>query len=203
MSQDALFEQLKHPNPNIRNRAMIEIADTRDADTIPRLVAVLDDEDVTFRRAAVQALGVIGADAVPAVVESLLSSENVTVRGSCAKALAQVAVNYRDEPFPAVGFEGLKQSLNDPNPVVHIASAMALGEMGSPAFGIVSESLATTDNPALAVSLVNALAAIADEQSMVLLQEVSQDEQTDSYVRETAISAISRIELVRNNQPRR
>jgi len=37
MTSEALFEQLKHPNPNMRNRAMLEIADTRDENTIPRL----------------------------------------------------------------------------------------------------------------------------------------------------------------------
>jgi bilin biosynthesis protein len=47
MTQETLFDQLKHPNPNLRERAMWEIVDTRDETTIPRLMAALDDEDVS------------------------------------------------------------------------------------------------------------------------------------------------------------
>jgi len=39
-------------------------------------------------------LGVIGEDAVPSVVEALLNSDNVTTRGSAAKVLAQIEINY-------------------------------------------------------------------------------------------------------------
>jgi bilin biosynthesis protein len=42
---------------------------------------------------------------------------------------------------------GIKKG-DDPNPVVNIASVMALGQMGSSAFEILVESLNTTDNVA-------------------------------------------------------
>ncbi|MEM8808063.1 MAG: HEAT repeat domain-containing protein [Cyanobacteria bacterium P01_G01_bin.38] len=200
MTQDSFFEQLKHPNPHMRNRAMWDITENRDEQTIPRLMRALDDEDVVYRRAAVKTLGMIGADTVPFVVESLANSDNVTVRGSCAKALAQVALNYPDQPFPQAGLEGLKKSLHDANPVVHIASAMALGEVGKAAQDILVEALKTTDNVALAVSIVNALASVGSESAAELLAELSQDDSIDGYVKETATSALSRLELVRNNQ---
>jgi bilin biosynthesis protein len=44
--------------------------------------------------------------------------------------------------------QGLKKAIDDPNPVVNIASVMALGQMGSSAFEILVESLNTTDNVA-------------------------------------------------------
>jgi bilin biosynthesis protein len=198
MSTDSLFEQLKHPNPHLRERAMWEIADARDENTIPRLMNVLGEEDVIYRRAAVKALGVIGVDAVSPLVASLLESDNVTVRGSAAKALAQIAVNYSDIPFPDEGLQGLKTAMNDPNPVVHIASVMALGEIGSPAFEILVEALKTTDNPALQVAIVNAIASVGDKRGAEILEALTSDESVDSYVRETAVSALSRLDLVRN-----
>jgi bilin biosynthesis protein len=200
MTTDALFEQLKHPNPHLRERAMWEIADNRDETTIPRLMDVLGEEDVVYRRAAVKALGVIGTDAVSPLVASLLDSDNVTVKGSAAKALAQIAVNYPDVPFPEAGLQGLKTAMNDPNPVVHIASVMALGEVGSPAFEILVETLNTTDNPALQVSIVNALASVGDERGVEILSALGEDESVDSYVRESAVSALSRLNLVSNYQ---
>ena len=175
---------------------MVDILDNRDETTISRLMDALDAEDTVYRRAAVKTLGAVGADAVPAIVEALKNSDNVTVRGSCAKALAQVALNYPDEAFPELGLQGLKQSLDDPNPVVHIASAMALGEIGDSALDILLETLQTTDNVALAVSIVNALASVGGEQAIAVLTKLSEDDAADSYVKETAVSALSRMEMV-------
>ena len=76
---------------------MNELAETRDETTIPRLMGILDEEDVVYRRSAVQVLGIIGADALPSLVDSLLNSENATVQASCAKALTAIAVNYPDQ----------------------------------------------------------------------------------------------------------
>jgi bilin biosynthesis protein len=200
MTQDNLFAQLKHPNPHLRDRAMVEIAETRDADTINKLMSALGDEDVVYRRAAVKALGVIGHDTVPLLVDGMLNSENITVKGSCVKALTQVALNYPELPFPEAGLQGLRQSMQDPNPVVYIATVMTLGEIGSDGFDILAEALATTDNPALAVSIVNAFAAIGDERSAAALQQVAADESADPYVKETVVSALSRLELIASNQ---
>lgn len=198
MTTDALFEQLKHPNPHMRDRAMYEIADSHDAETISRLVSILDDEDVTYRRAAVKVLGEIGEDAVPSVVDALLNSDNVTVRGSAAKALAQIATNYPELPFPEVGLQGLKKAIDDPNPVVHIASVMALGQMGSSAFEILVESLNTTDNVAVQVAIVNALASVGDPRCVEVLTTFANNEAVDSYVQESAKSSLSRLDLVMN-----
>lgn len=196
MSTEELLQKLKHPNPYLRERAMWEIAENCDETTIPRLMEVLDEEDTTYRRAAVKALGAIGFDTVNPLVEALLHSDNVTVRGSAAKALAQVAINNPDVSFPAAGVEGLKIALKDSNPVVHIAAAMALGEIGSPIMDILVEALQTTDNPALAISLVNALASIGDRRGMEVLKSLIEDESTDDYVRQSAVSALSRLEMV-------
>ena len=198
MALDELFEQLKHPNPHLREQAMWEIAEAKDDTTIDRLMGVLDEDDVTYRRAAVKALGAIGAEAVPAIVNGLLNSDNVTVRSSCAKALAQVSVNYPDITFPEEGLQALKTAIDDANPVVHIASVMALGTMGSAAFEILSEALSTTDNPAAAVAIVNALADLKDERSVAVLKAASEDNTIDPYIKESAVSALSRLDMILN-----
>ncbi len=199
MSQDALFERLKHPNPNLRDQASIAIVETRDEQTIDRLMSALDDADTNYRRTAVKALGMVGVDTVPVLVEALLHSDNVTVRGSAAKALAQVAINYPENPFPELGMQGLAQSLNDANPVVYIASTMALGQIGEQGFAILADCLVTTDNVALQVSIVNALASVGGESAAGVLRQVSEDAALDDYVKETAVSALSRLEFVQNN----
>ncbi|MDJ0594548.1 MAG: HEAT repeat domain-containing protein [Pleurocapsa sp. MO_226.B13] len=196
MTTDAIFEKLKHPNPNLRNKAMWELAEARDENTIPRLMSILDQEDVTYRRAAVKALGIIGADVVPPVVDSLLNSDNPTVRSSCAKVLAQIAVNHPDVPMPEEGIQGLKQALDDLNPVVYIPAVMTLGEIGSPVFDLLVETLDRTDNPALGVTILNALGSMGDPRGLEVLTRISQDNSADPYIKESAASALSRLEMV-------
>lgn len=193
---DALFEKLKHPNPNLRSKAMREIADARDENTIPRLMNILNQEDVTYRRAAVKTLGVIGADVVPLVVDSLLNSDSPTVRSSCAKALAQIVVNHPGAVMPEEGIQGLKQALDDPNPVVYIPAVMALGEIGSPVFDLLVETLHSTDNVAVGISIINALGSMGDPRGLEVLEKLSNDKSIDVYLQESASSALSRLEMV-------
>ncbi len=202
MTLDSLFERLKHPNPNLRALAMQEIAEACDENTISRLMSILSEEDVVYRRSAVKVLGLIGEDAVPLVVESLLKSDNPTIRSSCAKVLAQIAVNYPDRPFPEAGIEGLKQALDDPNPVVNIPAVMTLGEIGSPAFDILLETLNTTDNLAVGVAILNALGSMGDGRAIEILTTLGNDETADPYIRESAISALSRLEMVMKYNPK-
>jgi bilin biosynthesis protein len=72
---------------------------------------------------------------------------------------------------------------------------MAMGEIGEPMVDALIEALQTTDNPALAVSIVNTLGSIGDVRGVEVLNALIQDESTDSYVRESAISSLSRLEM--------
>lgn len=197
MSQATLFEQLKNPNPHLRDRAMWEIVETKDENTIPFLMSVLDETDTTYRRAAVKTLGAVGLDTVPSLVKTLLEDENSTVRSSCAKALAQVCLNYPKETFPEEGIQGLKKALLDENPVVNIASAMALGVVGVPALDSLLEVLAGSDNPALGVAIINALSSIKDDRALAKLKELAEGEDTDIYMKQMAQSAFSRMDMLK------
>lgn len=198
MSADSLFAQLKHPNPTMRQRAMTQIVETRDETTIPRLMDALGEEDTVYRRASVKTLGRIGVDAIPAVVEQMLSHENDTVRASCAKAMAQIAVQYPDTPFPTEGLEGLRKAMEDPYPVVQIASVMSLGEVGIPAVDTLLDALKTTDNVAIALTITNTLGSIGDPRAIDVLKDLIADDAVDSYVKETAESALPRLEQMIN-----
>ncbi|MEL7068970.1 MAG: HEAT repeat domain-containing protein [Cyanobacteria bacterium J06581_3] len=196
MVADSVFNQLKHPNPQMRQRAMTEIVENRDESTIPTLMAALGEEDVVYRRACVKTLGAVGMDSVPAVVEQMLNSENDTVRASCTKAMAQIAVFHPDEPFPQKGLDGLRKAMEDPYPVVQIAAVMSMGEIGVPAVDTLLETLKTTDNVAIALTITNTLGSIGDPRALDVLKELIADESVDSYIRETAESALPRLEQV-------
>ncbi|MEL6552120.1 MAG: HEAT repeat domain-containing protein [Cyanobacteria bacterium J06621_11] len=196
MVAESVFNQLKHPNPQMRERAMAEIVENRDDNTIPTLMAALGEEDVVYRRACVKTLGAVGMDSVPAVVEQMLNAENDTVRASCTKAMAQIAVYHPDEPFPQEGLDGLKKAMEDPYPVVQIAAVMSMGEIGVPAVETLLEVLKTTDNVVIALTITNTLGSIGDPRALDVLKDLIKDETVDSYVRETAESALPRLEQV-------
>ena len=196
MVAESVFNQLKHPNPKMRERAMAEILEDRDENTIPTLMAALGEEDVVYRRACVKTLGAVGMDSVPAVVEQMLTAENDTVRASCTKAMAQIAVYHPDEPFPQEGLDGLRKALEDPYPVVQIAAVMSMGEIGVPAVETLLDVLKTTDNVAIALTITNTLGSIGDPRAVDVLKDLIKDEAVDSYIRETAESALPRLEQV-------
>lgn len=196
MTQDTLFEGLKNPNPHLRSRVMWEIVETEDETTIPRLMSILDETDTTYRRAAVKTLGAIGMKSLPFLQEVLLNSDNSTVRSSCAKAIAQVAINYPEEALPPKSIEALATALSDENPVVNLSSAMALGVVGVPALDSLLEVLETTDNVAIQVAIVNAVSSIQDDRSKAVLEQLSTSESADRYVKEMATSALSRLGMV-------
>ncbi|MGB5914980.1 MAG: HEAT repeat domain-containing protein [Phormidesmis sp.] len=198
MVADSVFNQLKHPNPQMRDRAMTEIVNNRDENTIPTLMTALGEADVVYRRACVKTLGAIGMDSVPAVVDQMLTAEDDTVRASCTKAMAQIAVYHPDEPFSVEGLEGLKKAMADPYPVVQIAAVMSLGEIGLPAVETLLETLKTTDNVAIALTITNTLGSIGDPRALDVLRDLIEDDAVDSYVRETAESALPRLEHVIN-----
>jgi bilin biosynthesis protein len=106
-----------------------------------------------------------------------------------------VVICHPDQPLSDEGVAGLKTALQDPNPVVNIAAVMAMGEIGEPVLDILIEALRETDNPALAISLVNAIASIGESRGMDVLRWIIDNEATDSYVKESAISALSRCEM--------
>ena len=197
MSLDALFEELKHPNPNLRDRASLEIAAGRDETTVPRLMGLIDHENVDLRRSAVKTLGVIGADAVPALTRGL-TSESVAMRTSCCKALAQLAANFPEDALPDATIAALKAGTGDENAMVQLVSVMALGQLGQAGFGPLTEVLRENDDAAVGVAIVNALGSGGDERSIAVLQALTMDETVDSYVRESAVSALPRLDQMIN-----
>lgn len=196
MTLDTLFEQLKNPNPNLRQRARAEIVMRRDENTIPRLMANLEQEDMIYRRASVKTLGAIGVDSVPALVDSLINGKNPTIRASCAKGLAQVAVNHKEVTFPQEGIDALESAMQDPDPVVHLSSVMALGAIGLPALDALINTLETSDNLAVGVAIINALGAMNDPRVPEILTKLSNDDSVDPYIKESAVSSLSRLEMV-------
>ena len=66
---DALFADLAHPNPHLQTQAYLAMVDHWPNESMPRLISLLDQPDVSLRRAAVRGLGAFGATALQPLAE--------------------------------------------------------------------------------------------------------------------------------------
>ncbi|MDT9341901.1 hypothetical protein VV11_021780 [Trichodesmium erythraeum 21-75] len=74
---------------------------------------------------------------------------------------------------------------------------MALGVIGVPALDTLLEVLDQTDNVGLAVAIINAVSSIDDDRSIEILTKLGNDESADTYVREVANGALSRLDMLK------
>lgn len=151
---DPLFSRLRHINKNLRVKASAELARLPPEDTVPRLVALLGEAETDYRRAAVQTLGMIGAPAVSQVVEKMEETDDITVRASCSKALAAVAMYFPLDRanFSSSALDTMESLLDDGvDPVTKIATVGCLTTLACDAKVAVGESVAETEAETLVV----------------------------------------------------
>ena len=100
-SFDSLVQDLKHPNPNIRDAACVLMAENFQEQAMPYLFSLLHDPDPAVYRTAVKGLGTLGHCTLPELIQLFKSSDNGTIRACCIKALVQISVNYPEIAFPS------------------------------------------------------------------------------------------------------
>lgn len=131
---DTLFSRLSHINKNLRRKASIQLSEIATPDTISRLSSLLCASDTSHRRAAVQALGMTGLPALPTILARLDNDSNITVRSSCVKVLAAIALYYPQEraTFPSEALDLLETIVENPatDPVTKISTIGCLGTLG-------------------------------------------------------------------------
>jgi len=197
---EILFEDLAHPNPYIQSQSCLAMAKYWPNESLPRLLNLLDQENVALRRSAVRALGCFGISVLVPIAQKFDESEDGTVRASCIKAYAQVASNSPPGlVFPLKAMAILESALIDKSPVVSLAAVMALGQVGFQSLDLLL-NVAVGENPALAVAAVNALAEIDDGRVEECFAKLLENQSTDSYVSSTVTSASERARGLRSGK---
>ena len=178
-SMDEWFALLADSRSSLRQMASVKIAKMHDADgkgdeVIQRLFSYLTLDDVLERRAAVQCLGMIGQKTLPPLIDMLLTTDDMTVRASCAKCCGAVALKYPEllSDFPQEALDGMKKAILEiPDPVTKIATISTLGQIGGGdmtnghpgcerGLDVLIEALDVTEDMGLAAAAVNAVATI-------------------------------------------
>jgi len=168
--------------------ALVEIG-LQAVDAVPALIQAIrnEEEDSDLRQAASAALGAIGPEAVPALIQAL-ADEDEHVRRAAASALRDIGPEAVDA-VPA-----LIQALQDEHEDVRQAAASALGKIGPQAVPALIGALGDGDanvrqGASLALGLIG---PEAKEAVPLLIQALEGDE--DWLVRSRAAYALGWIE---------
>ena len=190
---DVLFEDLAHPNPHLQTEAYLAMVEHWPDQALPRLLTLLDQPDVSLRRAAVRGLGAFGEVALQPLAEMFERSTDGTVRASCVKAYAQIASNYPEQNFSQAAMAVLERALSDESPVVSQSAVMALGQVGIQALPLLIQ-ICKGDNIAHVQSAAMALAEIPDPRAEACLRDVFNDPSTDPLCRQMVEASLGRLE---------
>jgi HEAT repeat protein len=158
---DVLLEAQSNPNPQVRELAVVALAELTvpPAKRVAALVRGLQDTTSRVRRRAARALGDFGMHALPAIqaLNSCLRDPDASVRRDAAGTLGRLG------PAAGPAAEGLIGLLADPDTRTRVVVATALKRIGRPAV------------PALLVALRHADAELR-ARAATLLSHIAPDD---------------------------
>jgi HEAT repeat protein len=187
---DVLVEAQSNPNPQVRELAVVAVAElpVSPAKRVTALVRGLQDAIGRVRRRAARALGDFGMHALPALPTLIagLRDPDASVRRDAAGTLGRLG------HAAASASEGLTNLLADPDVRTRVVVATALKRIGRPAIPTLLNALQNPDAE-IRVRAVPLLSHIAPEDEVVVnaIQNAATD--WDAEVRkqvEVALGAI-------------
>jgi HEAT repeat protein len=134
-NEQLLIDRLKDADPDVRLLAAQRLGGRgpKGAERAWAIIGILNDAHIGVRREAAWSLGVIGADAWPALRKAL-DDENPRVRAGAALALEDAYKHKEPEPWPSQQAKEiapiLKKLLSDADPEVRRNAEEALGSIG-------------------------------------------------------------------------
>ena len=202
-SLDELFDDLtNHPSPRIQEQASWVMVDHYPAESMSRLIDLIENPNPAIYRAAVKALGLFGLDALGPLCNKYRSSENPTVRACCIKAFVQVSAKHPDQVFTDNAMKVLEDGLSDDDPVVSQSAVMAIAQVGKQS-ATRAEALplllnvSRGDNTAHAISAIMALGEINNIDANQALEDLINDTTLDPIISEIAKSSLERSQMNR------
>jgi len=186
---DVLIEALKHPNGQIRELAVVALAElgVSPSKRVAALLAALRDPYARVRRRAARALGDFGSHALPALpmLAAGLRDPDPSVRRDSAGTVGRLG------PAAHSAAPGLVLLLGEPETRTRVVAATALKRLGRVAIPVVIQGLSNPDAE-LRGRCVTLLGQMAPDDATVAmaLQVVAND--TDAEVRQRVDEALTR-----------
>jgi HEAT repeat protein len=143
---------LQHPQWQMRLQAVRQIAGQREQNNLPLLLPMLNDQDSDVREAAIEAVAVFGASALPDLF--IILREGQLHSREAAARLCGLAGDLAAVPM-------LTDALNDESAWVRLQAAHSLGRLGSAsAARALDKSLQTETDSAVRQAIQSALAVL-------------------------------------------
>jgi HEAT repeat protein len=176
LTLDRAMRGLRDPDPLIRDRAIGRLRRLEGPEAVVALVSALDDPVVKVRSSAALALGAASAlEALPALVEHMLSDESSHVRLTCAAFM---------DRFPdRRAVEALLQVLTDSDLRLVKSAIRGLGNLGDPR--AILSLLPMLDHPERSVRFFTASALLklkaVDQRLVAALEKLTQDPEAEEH----------------------
>ena len=200
-SLDQLFDDLtNHPSPRIQEQASWLMLDHYPEQSIPRLLALIENSDPAIYRAAVKALGLFGLEALTPLCQKYRSSTNSTVRACCIKAFVQVSAKHPDQALTNEAMQVLEDGLSDVDPVVSQSAVMAIAQVGKQSAARAEAlplllTISRGNNTAHAISAIMALGEIKNQAAIEAIDQLINDDTLDPIISDIAKSSLERSQM--------
>ncbi|KZR80647.1 putative phycocyanin operon protein Z [Prochlorococcus marinus str. MIT 1342] len=195
-----LFDDFAHPNPQIKEEAYLKMSRHWPEESMPRLLANLDQTDIELRRASVKALGVFGGRSLLPLAQIFHANETRIVRTSCLKAFVQVAAKFPGEAFPKEAMEVVELALQDDIPELTLTVVPLLSLLGKQGLPLLLQSC-KSKNILLAAIAVTALGEVDDPAAEACLKELQADDLIDDLLAGSVIDALNTLEQRNAGKP--
>jgi HEAT repeat protein len=188
---DVLLEALQHPNQQVRELAVVALAELQvsPAKRVAALMKALQDNSARVRRRSARALGDFGMHALPAVsaLTGGLRDQDTSVRRDSAGALGRLG------PAAAPATTALVALLGEPDTRTRVVVAATLKRIGRLALPALLDALRHT-NPDLRAHAATLLARIAPDDEVVAAALRSAASDRDEDVRKRVGEALSLVD---------
>ncbi len=188
-SLECVFKDFDHPNPTINRKAFIDMHRFWLNESMIKLVANLNSEDLILRRKSVKAIASFGKDVVKDIVDLYSSNKDEVVRLSCIKILVLIASCYNMNDFAddvkgvlltAVEYESSEMIL------IVISLLKQLGQSSIP----LLKNLCRDKNVLRAKASLTALNELNDPSTEKFLESIYNDSCLDEMIRESAFQLL-------------
>ncbi len=183
---ESLIEDVKHPNPNINNKAFALMRKYWPEKSLDYFISNLDSNNSEIRRKSVKALSLYEEEIVNPILNLYLSSKKEIVKVSCLKVLVRVAANIHLDSFHDNILEVVDLALKIDSVEIILTSISLLRQLGEISLPKLID-LTSNENILLSKAAMTALGEIDEDKLKLLVKEFSQDSNAENISRDNVL----------------